>query len=154
VVRTAKELRNARPLPNVRPLEVPNGQRAEVPNVRPLEAPNGQRAEVLNVRPLEAPNGQRAEVPNVRPLEVLNADRNAGPIEIQKRLAKLLHGRDESSIVRNHRSEKEVLMENAAILPLVHPCADRLLDRQNRVAQKAERALESRPDRSQWRTNP
>jgi hypothetical protein len=142
VVRTAKELRNGRPLPNVRPLEVPNGQRAEVPNVRPLEAPNGQRA----------------EVPNVRPLEVLNADRNAGPIEIQKRLAKLLHGRDESSIVRNHRSEKEVLMENAAILPLVHPCADRLLDRlldrQNRVAQKAERALESRPDRSQWRTNP
>lgn len=130
MVRTAKELRNGRPLPNVRPLEVPNGQRAEVPNVRPLEAPNGQRAEVLN------------------------ADRNAGPIEIQKRLAKLLHGRDESSIVRNHRSEKEVLMENAAILPLVHPCADRLLARQNRVAQKAERALESRPDRSQWRTNP
>lgn len=122
MVRTAKELRNARPLPNVRPLEVPNGQQAEVPN------------------------GQRAEVPN--------ADRNAGPIEIQKRLAKLLHGRDESSIVRNHRSEKEVLMENAAILPLVHPCADRPLARQNRVAQKAERALESRPDRSQWRTNP
>ena len=110
MVRTAKELRNARPLPNVRPLEVPNGQRAEVPNGRPLEVPNGQRAEVLN------------------------ADRNAGPIEIQKRLAKLLHGRDESSIVRNHRSEKEVLMENAAIFPLVHPCAARPLARQNRVA--------------------
>ena len=118
MVRTAKELRNARPLPNVRPLEVPNGQRAEVLN--------GQRAEVPNGRPLEVPNGQRAEVPN--------GDRNAGPIEIQKSLAKLLHGRDESSIVRNHRSEKEVLMENAAIFPLVHPCAARPLARQNRVA--------------------
>ena len=106
--------------------------------------------ELRNVPPLEVPNGQRAEV--------LNADRNAGPIENQKRLAKLLHGRDESSIVRNHHSEKEVLMENAAIFPLVHPCADRplvrSLARQNRVAQKAERALESLPDRSQWRTNP